>query len=137
MKTFIDSSALVKRYIEEPGSERVLELMGKAKEIAVSIICVPEVMSACNRLLRENKIKQEQYEWIKDEFLLDIAEFVVIDITSEVIIKSIYCLEKGALRSLDALHISSAIEYKCGLFVTGDLRQHAIASSMGLKLELV
>jgi len=137
MKVFIDSSALVKRYIEEPGSGRVAELVDKAKEVAVCIVCIPEVLSACNRLVREKRINSEQYEWIKNEFLLDMGEFVVIDITNEVIIRSIHCLEKGALRSLDALHIASAIEYKCGLFVTGDQRQHAIAASMGLKLETV
>ena len=137
MKVFIDSSALVKRYIEEPGSGRVGELIEKAKEVAVCIICVPEVLSACNRLVREKKINDDQYGWIKNEFLLDMGEFIVIDITNEVIIRSIHCLEKGALRSLDALHIASAIEYKCGLFVTGDQRQHAIAASMGLKMESV
>jgi hypothetical protein len=137
MKVFIDSSALVKRYIEEPGSERVAELIKKAKEVAVCIICVTEVLSACNRLLREKKIASEQYEWIKKEFLLDVGEFIVTDITSDVIIRSIHCLEKGALRSLDALHIASAIEYKCGLFVTADQRQQTIAAKMGLKLESV
>jgi len=137
MKVFIDSSALVKRYIEEPGSGRVAELISKAKEVAVCIVCIPEVLSACNRLVREKKIDAGQYEWIKNEFLLDMGEFVVIDITSEVIIRSIHCLEKGALRSLDALHVASAVEYKCGMFVTGDRRQHAIASRMGLKPEPV
>lgn len=137
MKFFIDSSALVKRYIEEPGSERMTELMKKAGDVAVSIACVPEVLSACNRLVREKKINSEQYEWIKNEFLLDIGEFVVIDITNEVIIRSILCLEKGALRSLDALHIASAIEYKCSLFVTGDRRQEEVAVAMGLKTEIL
>ncbi|MBN2158061.1 MAG: type II toxin-antitoxin system VapC family toxin [Spirochaetes bacterium] len=137
MKVFIDSSALVKRYIEEPGSSRVGELIGKAKEVAVCIVCVPEVLSACNRLVREKRIDSKQYEWIKKEFLLDLGELMMIDITSEVIIRSIQCLEKGALRSLDALHIASAIEYKCGLFVTGDQRQMNIADAMKLKIEVV
>ena len=137
MKVFIDSSALVKRYIEEPGSERVAELIEKAKEVAVCIVCIPEVLSACNRLVREKKINSDQYEWIKNEFLLDMGEFVVIDITNEVVIRSIHCLEKGALRSLDALHIAAAVEYKCGMFITGDRRQKNIANVIGLNFELV
>ena len=137
MKVFLDSSALVKRYIEEPGSARIAEICEKSKEVAVCIICVPEVLSACNRLNRENKISADQYEWIKNEFLLDMGEVIVIDLTNEVISKSIHCLEKGALRSLDALHMAAAIEYKCGLFVTGDVRQREIAINMGLKLEML
>ncbi len=137
MKIFIDSSALVKGYIEEPGSNRVAELFKKAKEIAVCIVCVPEVLSACNRLIREKKINTRQYGLIKREFLLDVGEFAVIDLTNEVILRSIQCLEKGALRSLDALHVAAAIEYKPGLFVTADLRQKGIAVRMGLKTEVV
>jgi uncharacterized protein len=137
MKIFLDSSALVKRYIEETGSQKVAERCAKAGEIAVCIICLPEVLSACNLLLREKKINQEQYNWIKNEFLLDINELVIIDLTDDVISRSIQCLEKGAVRSLDALHIAAAVEYKCGLFLSGDIRQKKIAGQMGLKVEIV
>ena len=137
MKVFLDSSALVKRYIEEPGSDRLFEIVKKASEVAVCIVSVPEVLSACNRLVREKKVDADQYQWIKNEFLLDMGEFAVIDLTNEVIGRSIQCLEKGALRSLDALHIASAVEYTCGLFVTGDERQKAIAVAMGLKVATV
>lgn len=108
-----------------------------ADEISVCIVCVPEVISACNRLVREQKIDTAQYKWIKKEFLLDVGEFTVIDCTNEVIGTSIRCLEKGALRSLDALHIASAMEYQCDVFATGDARQKKIAVTMGLKVEMV
>jgi predicted nucleic acid-binding protein len=95
------------------------------------------VLSACNRLLRVKKINQEQYNWIKNEFLLDINELVIIDLTDDVISRSLQCLEKGAVRSLDALHIAAAVDYKCGLFFSGDVRQKKIAGQMGLKVEIV
>jgi len=137
LRVFLDSSALVKRYIEEPGSGRIAELMHKASEIAVSIICVPEVISACNRLVREKKITADQYKWIKKEFLLDLGEVIVIDLSNEIIGRAIQCLEKGATRSLDALHVASAVEIKSKLFVTADERQRVIARRMGLKVELI
>jgi uncharacterized protein len=137
VKIFIDSSAIVKRYIDEPGSARIAEICKKNSEIAVCVICVTEVLSACNRLVRENKITAEQYKWIKNEFLLDIAEFYVIDLTNEVIGRSISCLEKGVMRSLDALHIAAALELKCGLFLTGDYRQRDLALIMGLNVEII
>jgi len=137
MKVFLDSSALVKRYIEEPGSDRVAVICAAAEELAVSVVCVTEVLSACNRLLREKKITAKQYAWIKNEFLLDIAEFFVIELTAEVVGRSVTCLEKGAVRSLDALHIASALESGCTRFVTGDERQRGVAGKMGLKDEFV
>jgi predicted nucleic acid-binding protein len=137
MKVFLDSSALVKRYIEEAGSVRVTEICETADELAVCIICITETLSACNRLLREKKINGDQYAWIKNEVLLDINDLIVIDLTNEVISRSIKCLEKGALRSLDALHVAAAVEYNCELFLSGDTRQRAIADQMGLNVELV
>lgn len=137
MNIFLDSSAIVKRYIEESGSSRVAEILRDAGEITICIICVPETISACNRLLREGKIGMEQYQWIKKEFLLDIKEFETIGLTEDVLKRSIDILEKGALRSLDAMHIAAAIEYGPDLFITGDIRQSEIAATLGLKMELV
>jgi predicted nucleic acid-binding protein len=45
MNIFLDSSAIVKRYIEESGSSRVAEILRDAGEITICIICVPETIS--------------------------------------------------------------------------------------------
>jgi len=137
MKLFLDSSALVKRYVEEAGSDNVIERCAHADETAVCIVCVPEVISACNRLVREKKITRDQYDWIKNEFILDMGEFAVVDLTTEVIARSVECLEKGSLRSLDALHVAAAVEYGCDLFLTRDVRQKGIAIALGLNIETV
>ena len=135
MKTFFDSSALVKRYIHEEGTDRVIDLCNDSSEIIVSIICITEVLSACNRLLRENLISKKQYDIIKNEFLNDIDSATVVNLTGEVIQVSINCLEKGTNRSLDALHIGAAITYNSDRFITGDMRQKSIAEVMGLSVE--
>ena len=137
MNLFLDSSALVKRYIEEEGTARVLALCADAAEITVSIICIPEVLSASNRCLREKKISSPQYNWIKNTFLREIGDFTVIDLSDSVLGKTILCLEKGALRSLDALHIASASVHECDVFLSSDKRQKDIAEGMGLTVEIV
>ena len=134
MKAFLDSSALVKRYIKETGTGIVIETCRDATEIAVSIICITEVLSACNRLARDKAISEEQYNWIKHEFLQDIDAAEVIMITGEVIENSILCLEKGVIRSLDALHIGAAMAYNGDIFLTGDSKQKYVAEKMGLKV---
>ncbi len=135
MKVFLDSSALAKRYIEEPGSVRIAEICAGAAEIATSILCVTEVLSACNRLLREKAISKADYTWIKDAFLLDVEEITIIDLSFPVIATSISCLGKGAIRSLDALHIAAAMAFRCDLFVTGDIRQKGLAARMDVPVE--
>ena len=54
MKLSVDSSALAKRYIQEPGSEELEIFLQRASELAFSIILLPEVISALNRRLREH-----------------------------------------------------------------------------------
>ncbi len=137
MRLFLDSSALAKRFITEKGTETVIEKCSTADEIAVSVLCIPEVISACNRLIREDKLTVEQYEWIKQELKSDIEQLTVVDLVQEVIQTSIECLEKGSIRTLDALHIASAVEYGCDLFLTADSRQCCISEQMGLKVQLV
>jgi predicted nucleic acid-binding protein len=136
VKIFLDSSALVKRYVREKGTDRVIEICREADEIAVSIICITEVLSACNRLLREKLITADQYAEIKHEFLRDIESAIIINLTFEVMEKSIVCLEKGTIGSLDALHVAAAIIYEAELFVTGDEKQTLIAEQMGVNVAL-
>jgi predicted nucleic acid-binding protein len=49
VKTFFDSSAFAKRYIEESGSQNVDALCQEAGEVGLSVLCVPEIVSALNR----------------------------------------------------------------------------------------
>lgn len=137
MKVFLDSSALAKRYIEEPGSVRIAEICAGAGEVAASILCVTEILSACNRLLREKAISKADYTSIKDAFLLDVEEITIINLSYPVIATSISCLEKKAIRSLDALHIAAATAFRCDLFVTWDIRRQDLAARMGVPVEIV
>ncbi|MBU4212078.1 MAG: type II toxin-antitoxin system VapC family toxin, partial [Verrucomicrobia bacterium] len=61
MKAFFDSSAFAKRYIEEPGSAVADEICMTIDQLGLSVICLPEIISALNRRLREKTIAREQY----------------------------------------------------------------------------
>jgi predicted nucleic acid-binding protein len=74
MRMFFDTSAFVKRYISEPGTEAVLEWCDRATEIGLSGIVLPEIVSAFCRLQRENKITDVQYRQIKSMLLADIED---------------------------------------------------------------
>ena len=60
LNVFFDSSALAKRYIEEKGSDQVQAILSSAAALAVSVICVPEIVSALCRLRRERKFSTEE-----------------------------------------------------------------------------
>ncbi len=137
MRLFLDSSAMVKRYIDEAGSDAVDALCSQAMELGISVICLPEVVSALCRLIREKKLVSSQYVILKEELGADIEDSEIIELSSGVISAAIAVLEKTTSRAMDAIHIASAIQWNADLFVSADLRQIASAEEFGLSVEIV
>ena len=135
MNVFFDSSALAKRYIEEKGSDQVQAILSSASALAVSVICVPEIVSALCRRRRERKISPEEYRSAKTSVLSDIDDATVIAVTEEVIAQAVALLEQFPLRSADALHIACASAWSTDLFVSADDRQCKAARARGLRVE--
>ncbi|TLY55243.1 MAG: type II toxin-antitoxin system VapC family toxin, partial [Gammaproteobacteria bacterium] len=82
MRLFLDTSALAKRYIAEQGSDKVLRLCREAEQLAVSVICLPELISALNRLVRERRLSRPQYRMLKRTLLDDLAGADLCELTS-------------------------------------------------------
>ena len=135
MRVFFDSSALAKRYIRERGSDKVENILSQASEAAISLIAPPEIISALNRLLRQSLISSSQYKQAKDFLFSDIADISICSINVPSVHKAIGLIEAHPLRTLDALHVASAIEWKADLFVTSDKRQLGAAIHSGLHAE--
>lgn len=137
MKTVLDSSAFAKRYILESGSITVDKICQNATDLALCILCVPEIMSALNRRLREGTISQTGYNKAKTQLAVDVGDAVVLQLEPAVISTAIYLLENNVLRAMDAIHVACAIEWGADLFVTADNRQHTAAQSANLNAQLV
>jgi len=86
VKTFFDSSAFAKRYVEETGSQIVDDICSNATEVSISVICVPEIISALNRRLREKSLSRKDYVTIKQHLSDDVRDTIVVNLVSEVII---------------------------------------------------
>lgn len=132
MKLFLDSSAFAKRFVEESGSQEVENLCSKATELGLSVLCVPEIISALNRRLREDTLTRHDYTRAKQRLLQDVRDAQIINLAAEVIQSCIEIMETDALRSLEALHVASAVAWEADLFVSSDHRQIAAARSAGL-----
>ena len=135
MRLFLDTSAFVKRYVDEPGSDRVLELTAAADELGLSVIVVPESISTLTRLLREQRLSRADYDALKMAILTDVDGVDLCDMTPSIVKNSITCLEHSPLRALDAIHLGSALAYRPDLFVTADRRQLIAAEKQGLDVE--
>jgi uncharacterized protein len=133
MKLFLDSSAFAKRFVEEPGSQEVEALCSQAHELGLSVICVPEIISALNRRLREKSLSRQDYARAKHRLALDVRDAIIVNLTPDVIHTSIKILETAPVRTMDALHVACALAWDANLFASADRRQIAAARTLGLK----
>ena len=133
MKAYLDSSSFAKRFVEEKGSDRAEATCAQASELGLSVLCVPEIVSALNRRQREHTLTRGQYTEAKRRLLDDVRDADIINLTVSVIGTAITILEASPVRALDALHVACALEWGAELFASSDKRQLKAARRAGLK----
>lgn len=135
MKLYLDSSAFAKRFIEENGSDGVESICASASELGLSVLCVPEIISALSRRLREHALTQVQYNEAKRRLLDDVRDADIITLTPSVIGSAIMVIEANPVRAMDSLHVACALEWGAELFVSSDRQQLSAAKRAGLKTQ--
>jgi predicted nucleic acid-binding protein len=129
---FLDTSALVKRYVEQDGTELVLRLMEKDPSWAASAVARTEAEITLCRL----GFGPEEADALGKRLREDWDRFHVVPLDPA-------CLEAAAaigcrheVRTLDALHLAAADRLPRPLvLVTFDRRQGDAARSMDLLVE--
>jgi predicted nucleic acid-binding protein len=111
MNYYFDTSALIKNYIEENGSNIVIELINNAKEIFVSELYLVESISTLRRILLDKLITEEDYENIKNEIKYDFEYFTKIEI-EKILNDCENLIDKYQLKTLDSIQLASAIHIK-------------------------
>ncbi len=109
MILYLDTSALVKRYVEEDKSEEVDNLWEETIEIASSTVVFAESMATFRRKFREGVFSEAEYIQTISEFKNEYHRFIIVPISSELnrIIEEI--LLKYPLRGFDSIHLASAL----------------------------
>ena len=134
MNLFADSSALAKRYIADERSEDLDRMLESSDNLAVSVLCLPEIVSALCRRLRERGLTKAQYAAAKAALETDLADATVIAMIDDVLLAGISLLERYPLRASDAIQISSALIWRADMFTSSDARQCAAAKAAGLNV---
>lgn len=112
MILFFDTSALVKRYIDEPGGKKVDELFNLASQIIVSPITKIETHSALKRLLEERNIVDADYLNLKREIDHDFEFFTILPFSQEIEANAVTLIEKYQLKTLDSIQLASCVSKK-------------------------
>ncbi len=136
MNLFFDTSALIKKYIDERGSDRVDQLLEKADEVYISSILELETISTFNRLLLEKAISASDYKVLKSEFETDLQFYKIVNLDESIILKAKNIIETYKLKSLDSIHLASAVSLSgsADYFVVCDDKLIKSCSKEGLKI---
>jgi predicted nucleic acid-binding protein len=106
---YLDTSALVKRYLREFGSSEVIAKCQEANRIAASCVAFAETMATLHRKRREGSLDDRTMEAVTRTFRSDWDGFVRVDITAtlNVLIEELF--SRHPLRGFDAIHLASAL----------------------------
>ena len=127
MTLYVDSSALLKRYIDEPDSDRAVELLAADPVLVTGRHTVVEVRRNLARLLAADAAVEARAAFHDD---LQAIHLVELDATTCELAATL--AEQIGARSLDALHLAAARRLGGGLtFVTFDVRQATAARALG------
>lgn len=128
MTLYADSSAVMKRYIDERDCDVVEDLLATDPVLVTSRITEVEVRRNLRRLLDGDAFLEARRQFADD---LDAFALVAVDGTT--CNEAARIAEQTLCRSLDALHLASALRAGTGTtFLTFDIRQAAAAREVGL-----
>lgn len=106
---FVDTSALAKRYIEEPGSEKVRLLMEEADGIVVSRLAYAETLSALIRRRKAIRVSDADFDRLLQDFRAEWEDFIVVEMNHDTLQFVDAVIEKHALCGADSIHLSTAL----------------------------
>ena len=125
---YLDSSAIIKRFAAEKGSESVRRIIEQETPIATAKISYAEIHSGLARKKRAGDLPAGAYALICRQVELDWQSYVRIELTDEVLVLARELIQRHPLRGFDAIHLASALILRESLgeqitFVGADERQ--------------
>lgn len=138
---YFDTSAYLKLYVRENGSEEAKKI-AKKNRIISSAILLTECYSALSRKKNMGEIKEVSFYDLTDRLKEDLKYLEIVRLTDDVLRKAEEIALNSTVRAMDALHAASAVIFQESSrfelsFVTSDRKQEKAVRVFGLKTFLV
>lgn len=126
MNLYLDASALVKRYVAEPGSDLVREAMGEAEHWFMCRVGFVETMRAVGLAGGARATRSAKGEW---------PAFGLVEVDQALVEHAATLALDHDLPSLDSFHLAAAVlvQREHLRFPTWDRRLHIAARTEGLE----
>lgn len=127
MTLYVDTSALLKRYIDEPDSERAVELLTSDPVLVTGRHTIVELRRNLARLITGSALTAA-----RSAVATDLAALSIVELDADTCELAATIAEQTGLRTLDALHLGAARRLGSTIsLVTFDVRQAQAARSLG------
>jgi len=105
---YLDTSALVKRYVQEPGAASVRPLF-RGRGVVTARIAHAEIAATMARLCREGELDDVARDRIYGRLDADFSALSVVEIRSGLVRKVPDLVTRHPLRGYDAVHLAAAL----------------------------
>lgn len=136
---YIDSSVLVKHYVENEEGSSLASQYIESNRVYTSSIARIEVLSALSRKYQSGEISLEALSTIKNNFLKDCKRTGFVELENEIVEESQGLVFRVSIKTLDAIHLASAIILKRIVdisypFLTSDKQLASAAEKEGFEV---
>lgn len=113
---YVDPSALVKRYHQEPGTKlfnKIFVKLQSSKQTALtSVWSIAETIAVLHRVKNQLDLLEEEWNHILATVIEEIRTFWFLEVTDERVLWSIPYALTHNLNSSDALHLKTVLDVK-------------------------
>lgn len=106
---YLDTSALVKKYVREPGTGLMRQLLERVTHSFTSKIAYAEIQTALARRYREGDLSRDRLDKIVRSFEQDWQALTQVEVSSEILANTRHLVRRYPLRGADVIHLSSAL----------------------------
>jgi len=115
MIVYVDASALVKRYVQESGSDEVVTLTAEAVAVGTSLISRAEVSAALARAVRSGVVDENGGRRAQRRFTREWPHLARVSVTEALVGRAETLAWEYGLRGYDAVQLASAFMWRDGL----------------------
>ncbi len=112
MIVYLDASALVKRYVAEPGSAQVESLIAGARAIGTAVVSRAEVAAALAKAARVGLITREGATKALGAFSADWEHLIRLQLGEPLAARAATLAWEHGLRGYDAVHLAAALVWR-------------------------
>lgn len=109
MIIYLDSSAIVKRYIEEAGTSAVNSLFSETNNIGTNLVARAEVAAGFMRAARIHLISRDDALSALEKFRSEWESYQRLSVTEATVLRADDLVTQYDLRGYDAIHLAAAV----------------------------